>query len=137
VSPESFQFWVTTAVIPALLFAINIGVRMMRTLPASTSGDWIILLLVVDFTAVSSPVGFRDHVKLSFVHNNLEPTFSVLALIGIILWLFTVLKIEPVLEQGRNEDGWTWKISVVLLFFLSFCIATALTAIHIRIFLGD
>lgn len=132
----STGFWITTLLIPVLLFGLNLVARLLQSLPASTGADWIILLLGIDCNALASPGGFKDQVKLPFAQSNFEGTFVVLVIMGFCLWVLSVFKLEPMLERSRNGVVWTYRIKTLILFMLSFALATGFSALHVVVFRG-
>lgn len=95
-------FWVITLGVPTAAFWANVLVRNKLALPQSTGTDWLLLLMVIDFTAVLSASEFGRYLSRERITGDALGVFALLTILVVGLWLVTILYVEPNIHRKRR-----------------------------------
>ncbi len=94
-------FWAITLGVPTSAFVANVMVRHKIRLPQSYGVDWLLLLVVMDVTAVLSADDFARALSHAAFRNEPMGPFGILAALSALTWLYTILYIEPKIHKPR------------------------------------
>jgi len=128
----SITLWVGAIVIPSLGFLLNFIGRLKARYPLSASADWVLLLIVFDAVAIVAKSDFEPFVQALFLREAFLAVFMTLLILTIILWLITIMHVEPWVEKSARKKIPKWKVNLGLV--VTWIGALFLTMTHILIF---
>jgi hypothetical protein len=126
-------FWATNAFIPAAVYMLNFIVRLKREVPLSSGADFIAVFLVFDFIALLTPGSFGAHIQYATLRDAAGATFGVLFFLGLIIWIATVLFLEPKFVNRKRQ----WTPAAAGCFCTSTAAAAGITFLHFALFVSQ
>ena len=112
---EQFSLLTASAVIPVLVFVLNLVVRSHRGVAQSTGADLLLLLLIFDAQVVIAHRGFKELMVDPRLGENIIALHLAFLFVALILWFSYVTKAEEriiasynIATRKYNDSSWFW-----------------------------
>jgi hypothetical protein len=116
--------WLPLLGIPLLILAINVVVRICKTLPQSAVPDLILCFVIFDLVAAAEYAHLQKYVRVDWMRESFVGIYACLAVVNIIGWSIIALDLEQKLIKCHADNGGYLNMNGAGLLLASLVLAT-------------